>query len=72
LGEFDTSRNSYTDSNNSPFPANTDRSDYFVKYRVTAENSIGYGIPSLDLLVLTDTYPRKMDPVTITGDIIPS
>lgn len=54
-----------------PFPANTDRSAYNVRYRVTAENGVGYGIPSDDLLVTTDTYPKKMNQVTITGDITP-
>lgn len=54
-----------------PFPANIDRSPYNVRYRVTAENGVGFGIPSDDLLVTTDTYPKKMNQVTITGDITP-
>jgi hypothetical protein len=49
---------SYTHSMATPFPANTDRSNYYVKYRVIAINGVGQGIPSNDLLVLTDTYPR--------------
>lgn len=47
----------YTHVITSGFPANTDRSDYFVKYRVSAKNGIGYGILSPELSVLTDTYP---------------
>jgi hypothetical protein len=42
------------------FPANVDRSDYFVSYRATARNGVGFGIPSLPLLVLTATFPVKM------------
>jgi hypothetical protein len=53
-----------------PFPANLDQSDYFVKYRVSAINGIGYGVTS-EIAVLTKTYPRKMDIVSI-ADPIPS
>jgi len=49
---------SYTHTLTTPFPANADRSNYYVKYRVIAINGVGNGIPSPDLLVLTDTYPR--------------
>ena len=45
-----------------PFPANVDRSDYFVSYRATARNGVGFGIPSLPLSVLTATFPVKMQP----------
>jgi len=54
-----------------PFPATTDRVDFNVRYRTVASNGIGYGIESPDLLVVTDTYPRKMNSVTIDGEIQP-
>ena len=41
-----------------PFPANSDLSAYNVYYRVTGLNVVGYGITSLQLSVVTDTYPR--------------
>lgn len=45
----------------SVFPANTDRSDYNVQYRVLGCNQVGWGIESLELSVVTDTFPRQMD-----------
>jgi hypothetical protein len=45
-----------------PFPANVDRSVYFVSYRTTARNGVGLGIPSLPLFVLTATFPVKIQP----------
>ncbi len=47
----------------SPFPANIDQSDHFVKYRVSALNGVEYGVTT-ELLVLTKTFPRKMNTVT--------
>lgn len=55
--EVDANTFTHTHEIPSGFPANTDRSDYFVKYRVSAKNGIGYGILSPELSVLTDTYP---------------
>ena len=49
------------------FPCNTDRSDYYVQYRVTAANGVGYGIPSIPLMVLTNTYPNSLSPVVVTS-----
>ena len=54
-----------------PFPANTDRTDYQVKYRIVASNGVGYGIESDDTQVLTSTFPAKMATVNIDGDITP-
>jgi hypothetical protein len=48
----------YTHTLSNPFPANADRSDYYVRYRVMAKNGVGFGIPSYDLAVVTNTYPR--------------
>jgi hypothetical protein len=39
-----------------PFPANIDQTPYYVKYRVSATNGVGYGITT-ELFVLTDTFP---------------
>lgn len=62
----------YTHTLAVPFPANTDRTDYTVKYRVSAENGVGIGIPSPELSVVTSTYPKKMDPVVVNdADITP-
>ena len=49
-----------------PFPANTNQTNYYVNYRVTAKNGVGYGITSTPIAVLTDTYPRQMDIPVIT------
>ena len=41
-----------------PFPANRDRTPYYVKYRVTGKNAVGLGIINEEwLTVETDTYP---------------
>lgn len=47
----------------SPFPANIDQSDHFVKYRVSALNGVEYGVTT-EYLVLTKTFPRKMNVAT--------
>jgi uncharacterized protein YktA (UPF0223 family) len=47
----------------SPFPANINQSDYFVKYRISAINGVGQGATT-EIQVLTKTFPRKMDIVT--------
>lgn len=52
-------------------PCNVDRSNYYVKYRVSAKNGVGYGMLSEDLLVLTDTFPKKMDAMAVVGDVVP-
>ena len=58
-----------------PFPANIDRTPYIVKYRVTGYNTVGVGITSMELSVVTDTYPTVIvdapiltfrDPLKIT------
>lgn len=54
-----------------PFPANTDRTDYFVQYRLVAVNNLGMGIPSSPLSVQTCTYPNQPAAVTVTGTITP-
>lgn len=51
-------------------PCNVDRSNYFVKYRLSAKNGVGYGMLSPNLLVLTDTYPKKMNTMTVVGNVI--
>lgn len=34
----------YSHDVQSPFPANIDQSDYYVKYRVSATNGVGYSV----------------------------
>lgn len=55
--EVDSLTDTYVHTLSVPFPANVDRSDFIVKYRVSAKNSIGYGIISSELTVVTCTYP---------------
>ncbi len=54
----------------SPFPANLDQSNYYVKYRISATNGVEYGVTT-ELQVLTKTYPRKMNIATF-ADPTPS
>lgn len=53
-----TNVNDYTHKVSDNFPANVDRSPYYIKYRVSGVNDVGDGIPSLELLVASDTYPK--------------
>ncbi len=47
-----------------PFPANEDRTDYQVFYRIIGKNGVGYGLASDNLVVVTDTYPGKLTSLT--------
>jgi hypothetical protein len=55
-----------------PFPANTDRSDYSVFYRIIGKNGVGYGFDSDSLSVVTDTYPAKPATPTNASETTPT
>ncbi len=62
----------YTHTLTTNFPANADRTDHNVKYRVVAANNVGWGIESDPLEVLTDTYPKQMNAPQLDGIITPA